>query len=67
MSGCLLASECVCCIGSGCNSWSDPWNIRVHAGVAEVSQEYILDASKLCDRPRDVLSAIEFCCVEKVS
>ena len=39
----------------------------MHADVAEVSQKCILDASKLRDRPRDLLSAIEFGCVEKVS
>ena len=39
----------------------------MHADVAEVSQKYILDARKLCDRPRDLLSTIEFGCFEKVS
>ena len=34
-------------------------NIRVHADVAKVSQEYILDARKLRDRPRKLLSATE--------
>ena len=34
-------------------------NIRVHADVAEVSQEYIFCARKLCDRPRELLSATE--------
>ena len=34
-------------------------NIRVDADVAEVSQEYIFDASLLRDRPRKLLSAIE--------
>ena len=40
-------------------SWSDPWNIRVHADVTEVSQEYVFDARKLRDRPRKLLSATE--------
>ena len=31
----------------------------MHADVAEVSQRYILDASKLHDRPRKLLSATE--------
>ena len=31
----------------------------MHADVAEVSQRYILDASKLRDRPKKSLSAIE--------
>ena len=31
----------------------------MHADVAVVSQKYILDASKLHDRPRKLLSAIE--------
>ena len=48
-------------------SCSDPWNIRVHTDITEVSQENILDARKLRDRPRDLLSATEFGCVEKVS
>ena len=65
--GYLLASERVCCIGSARNSRSDPWNIRVHADVAKVSQRYILGAGKVCDRPRDLLHAIEFGCVKKVS
>ena len=34
-------------------------NIRVHADVAEVSQEYLNSASLLRDRPRKLLSAIE--------
>ena len=34
-------------------------NIRVHADVAEVSQEYLNDASLLCDRPMKSLSATE--------
>ena len=34
----------------------------MHTDVAEVSQKYILDARKLCDRPRDLPSAIEFGC-----
>ena len=34
-------------------------NIRVHADVAEVSQEYIFYARKLHDRPRELLSATE--------
>ena len=34
-------------------------NIRVHADVAEVSQEYIFSARKLRDRPRKLLSATE--------
>ena len=34
-------------------------NIRVHADVAEVSQEYIFCARKLRDRPRELLSATE--------
>ena len=34
-------------------------NIRVHADVAEVSQEYIFDARILRDRPRKSLSATE--------
>ena len=39
--------------------WSDPWDIRVHMDVAEVSQEYIYGARKLRDRPRKLLSATE--------
>ena len=39
----------------------------MHGDVAEVSQKYILGASKLRDRTRDLLSAIEFGCVKKVS
>ena len=62
--GCLLASACICYIGSGCNPLSDPWNIQAHADVAKVSQKYILHGSKLCDRPRDLLSASEFGCAE---
>ena len=34
-------------------------NIRVHADVAEVSQEYLYNASLLHDRPRKLLSATE--------
>ena len=34
-------------------------NIQVHADVAEVSQEYIFCARKLCGRPRKLLSATE--------
>ena len=34
-------------------------NIRVHADVSEVSQEYIFCARKLLDRPRELLSATE--------
>ena len=34
-------------------------NIRVHADVAEVSQEYLYSASLLRDRPRKLLSATE--------
>ena len=34
-------------------------SIRVHADVAEVSQEYIFCARKLRDRPRKLLSATE--------
>ena len=34
-------------------------NIRVHADVAEVSQEYLSDARILRDRPRKSLSATE--------
>ena len=34
-------------------------NIRVHADVAEVSQEYIFCARKLRDGPRELLSATE--------
>ena len=34
-------------------------NIRVHADVAEVSQEYILCERKLRGRPRELLSATE--------
>ena len=30
----------------------------MHAGVAKVNQRYILDASKLRDKPRKLLSAI---------
>ena len=48
-------------------SWSDPWNIRVHADVAKVSQKCINGASKWRDRRRDLLFAIEFGCAEKVS
>ena len=33
------------------------WNIRVHADVAEVRQEYILCTRKLRDRHRKLLSA----------
>ena len=62
--GCLLASGRVRCTHFRRNSCSDPWNIRVHADVPEVSQRYILDASKLRDTPRDSLSATEFACVE---
>ena len=36
-----------------------PGNIRVHADVAEVSQEYLNDAGILRDRPRKLLSATE--------
>ena len=48
------------CADSGRNSWFDPWNIRVHADVTEVSQRYILDARNPRDSARDLLSAIEF-------
>ena len=34
-----------------------PGNIRVHADVAEVSQEYLNDAGIMRDRPRKLLSA----------
>ena len=34
-------------------------NIRVHADVAKVSQEYIFDARKLRNRPRKLLFATE--------
>ena len=34
-------------------------NIRVHADVAQVSQEYLYSASLLRDRPRKLLSATE--------
>ena len=34
-------------------------NIRVHANVAEVSQEYIVCARQLHDRPTELLSATE--------
>ena len=36
-----------------------PGNIRVHADVAEVSQEYLGDVGILWDRPRKSLSATE--------
>ena len=39
----------------------------MHTDVAEVSQGYIYSARKLRDRPRDLLSAIEFGRIEKVS
>ena len=39
----------------------------MHADVAEVNQEYLYDASKLRDRPRDLLSTIEFDCAEQLA
>ena len=36
-----------------------PGNIRMHADVTKVSQEYLNDAGKLRDRPRKLLSATE--------
>ena len=39
----------------------------MHADVAEVSQEYIFGASKLRDRPRSLLSAIEFDRAERLA
>ena len=36
-----------------------PGNIRVHADVAEVSQEYLTNAGILRDKPRKLLSATD--------
>ena len=63
----LLASERVLCTVSIFTSWPDPWDIRVHADVAEASQEYLCDASKLRDRPRSLLSSIEFGRAERLA